>query len=136
MNLIEKLKAELGNGYSFEKLHDEDEIRQMQKMNPPDFPETTVAVLTAGCLKIDAILYRAGGALLLGYDVFVKDDPESEEWICYDNPTDPVSLREQDMLAVLNRIASENELSYTESNFETLDGKEISAKEKPAMMSL
>ena len=120
MNLIEKLKAELGNGYSFEKLHDEDEIRQMQKMNPPDFPETTAAALT----------------VLLGYDVFVKDDPESEEWICYDNPTDPVSLREQDMLAVLDRIASENELSYTESNFETLDGKEISLKEKPAMMSL
>ena len=40
------------------------------------------------------------------------------------------------MLAVLDRIASENELSYTESNFETLDGKEISLKEKPAMMSL
>lgn len=136
MNLIQKLKAELGNGYSFEKLHDEDEIRQMQKMNPPDFPETTVAALTAGCLKIDAILYRAGGALLLGYDVFVKDDPDSEEWICYDNPTDPVSLKEQDMLGVLDRIASENELSYTESNFETLDGKEISVKEKPAMMSL
>ncbi len=136
MNSIQKLKAELGNGYSFEKLHDEDEIRQMQKMNPPDFPETTAAALTVGCLKIDAVLYRAGGALLLGYDVFVKDDPESEEWICYDNPTDPVSLREQDMLAVLDRIASENELSYTESNFETLDGKEISLKEKPAMMSL
>ena len=136
MNTIQKLKAELGDGYSFERLYDDGEIRQIQKTNPSDFPETTVATLTAGCLRIDAVLYRAGGRLLLGYDVFVKDDPDSEEWICYDNPTDPVSLKEQDMLDVLDRVASENGLSYTESNFETLDGKEISVKEKPPTMSL
>ena len=136
MNTMQKLKAELGDGYSFERLYDDGEIRQIQKTNPSDFPETTVATLTAGCLRIDAVLYRAGGRLLLGYDVFVKDDPDSEEWICYDNPTDSVSLKEQDMLDVLDRIASENGLSYTESNFETLDGKEISVKEKPPTMSL
>lgn len=136
MNTIQKLKAELGDGYSFERLYDDGEIRRIQKTNPSDFPETTAATLTAGCLRIDAVLYRAGGRLLLGYDVFVKDDPDSEEWICYDNPTDPVSLKEQDMLDVLDRIASENGLSYTESNFETLDGKEISVKEKPPTMSL
>ena len=136
MNTIQKLKAELGDGYSFERLYDDGEIRQIQKTNPSDFPETTAATLTAGCLRIDAVLYRAGGRLLLGYDVFVKDDPDSEEWICYDNPTDPVSLKEQDMLDGLDRIASENGLSYTESNFETLDGKEISVKEKPPTMSL
>ena len=45
-------------------------------------------------------------------------------------------VKEQDMLDVLDRIASENGLSYTESNFETLDGKEISVKEKPPTMSL
>lgn len=136
MNTIQKLKAELGDGYSFERLYDDGEIRRIQKANPSDFPETAAATLTAGCLRIDAVLYRAGGRLLLGYDVFVKDDPDSEEWICYDNPTDPVSLKEQDMLDVLDRIASENGLSYTESNFETLDGKEISVKEKPPTMSL
>ena len=136
MNTIQKLKAELGDGYSFERLYDDGEIRQIQKTNPSDFLETTVATLAAGCLRIDAVLYRAGGRLLLGYDVFVKDDPDSEEWICYDNPTDPVSLKEQDMLDVLDRIASENGLSYTESNFETLDGKEIAVKEKPPTMSL
>ena len=136
MNTIQKLKAELGGGYSFERLYGDGEIRRIQKTNPSDFPETTVATLTVGCLRIDAVLYRAGGRLLLGYDVFVKDDPDSEEWICYDNPTDPVSLKEQDMLDVLDRIASENGLSYTESNFETLDGKEISVKEKPPTMSL
>lgn len=136
MNLIQKLKTELGSGYFFEKLYGEDEICQMQKLNPSGFSGTAVATLTAGCLKIDAVLYRAGGSLLLGYDVFVKDDPDSEEWICYDNPTDPVSMKEQDMLEVLDRVASENGLSYTESNFETLDGKEIPVKEKPPMMSL
>ena len=82
MNTIQKLKAELGDGYSFERLYDDGEIRQIQKTNPSDFPETAVATLAAGCLRIDAVLYRTGGRLLLGYDVFVKDDPDSEEWIC------------------------------------------------------
>lgn len=59
MNTIQKLKAELGDGYSFERLYDDGEIRQIQKTNPSDFPETTVATLTAGCLRIDAVLYRA-----------------------------------------------------------------------------
>ena len=136
MSKIKKLKEELGSRYFFERLHDDADIARLQNSNTDHFPETTVASLTAGCLKIDAVLYRAGGEVHLGYDVFVKDDPESEEWICYDNPTDPVSLKEQDMLAVLDRIASENGLSYTESSFETLEGKEVAVKEKTPMMSL
>ena len=77
-----------------------------------------------------------GGAsckeLLLGYDVFVKDDPASPEWIFYNSLSEPVSLKETDMLRVLDRTAAEHGLSYTESCFDRLDGKSMK-KEKPAL---
>lgn len=130
MNRIRKLKKELGSKYFFERLYKENEVAELQKLNPQDFPETAAASLVAGCLKIDAVLYHAESRLLLGYDVFVKDDADAEEWICYDSLTDPVSLKEKDMLDILDRIAEENGLSYTESSFETLDGKIVAVKEK------
>lgn len=136
MNRIKELKQELGSRYFFEKRYEENEVTEMQKLNPQDFPETAAASLTAGCLKIDAVLYHADGRLLLGYDVFVKDDADAEEWICYDSLTDSVSLEEKDMLNILDRVVEENELSYTESSFETLDGKIVALKGKEQTMSL
>lgn len=67
-----------------------------------------------------------------GYDVFVKDDPASPEWIFYNSLSEPVSLKETDMLRVLDRTAAEHGLSYTESCFDRLDGKSMK-KEKPAL---
>ena len=66
------------------------------------------------------------------YDVFVKDDPDSPEWIFYDSLSDPVSLKEADMIRVLDRMVSEHGLSYTESCFDRLDGKAV-RKEKPPL---
>ena len=40
------------------------------------------------------------------------------------------SLKEQDMLAVLDRIVAENGLSYTECCFERLEGRQIKPYEK------
>ena len=131
MKRIKELKKQLGNRYSFKKYLREKEIARLQKENPSPLPETVAAVLTAGCLKLQAVLYRAGGRLQLGYDVFVKDDKDTPEWICYDALNVPVSLKEADMLAVLVRIAETNHLSYTKSCFVRLDGKTISPKEKP-----
>ena len=74
------------------------------------------------CMKINAVLFQEGGTLRLGYDVYVKDSPGSSEWICFDCPSDCASLKEQDMLAVLDRIVTENGLSYTECCFERLEG--------------
>lgn len=89
-------------------------------------------MLTAGCLRLSAVLYRSCKELLLGYDVFVKDDPASPEWIFYNSLSEPVSLKETDMLRVLDRTAAEPGLSYTESCFDRLDGKSMK-KEKPAL---
>lgn len=46
-----------------------------------------------------------------------------------DGLSDSVSLKETDMLYILDRIATEHGLSYTESCFDRLDGK-LPKKEK------
>ena len=69
--------------------------------------------------------YRSCKELLLGYDVFVKDDPDSPEWIFYDSLSEPVSLKETDMIRIIDRMVSEHGLSYTESCFDRLDGKTV-----------
>lgn len=78
------------------------EIQRLKTHIPSDFSETAAAVLTAGCLRLSAVLYRSCKELLLGYDVFVKDDPASPEWIFYNSLSEPVSLKETDMLRVLD----------------------------------
>lgn len=132
MNRKRELQRSLGNRYSYERLLSDREIQRMKNHIPADFSETIAAVLTAGCLRLNAVLYRSCKELLLGYDVFVKDDPVSPEWIFYDSLSDPVSLKESDMLRVLDRMVSEHSLSYTESCFDRLDGKMVK-KEKPAL---
>ena len=76
-------------------------------------------------------LYRASAELLLGYDLFVKDDPGSPEWIYYDGLSDPVSLKEADMIRILDRLIAEHGLSYTESCFDRLDGKAVEKEKHP-----
>lgn len=76
-----ELQRSLGNRYSYERLLSDREIQRLKTHIPSDFSETAAAVLTAGCLRLSAVLYRSCKELLLGYDVFVKDDPASPEWI-------------------------------------------------------
>ncbi len=120
-----QLRRELGSEYQFCRLLSDRELRRLQKQNPLDVPMQPVAILTAGCVKIEVTLYRSAGKLQLGYDVFVKDAPNSTEWVCYDSPTDPVKIREQEMLSVLDRVVEQNGLSYTECRFPTLQGKQF-----------
>ena len=127
MNRME-LKLLLGEQYQYKSFYSEKEVEQFLQRSPRHFADQVVSSLCAGCIRIDALLYRSRDTLKLGYDVFVKDRPESGDWICYDSPDDKVSLKEEDMLSVLNRIVSENGLSYTECNFEQLEGKEVKLK--------
>lgn len=129
MNRKKELQKCLGNRYSYERFLSEREIKKLRREIPTDFSETVAAMLTAGCLRLTAVLYRTGDKLLLGYDVFVKDNPDSSEWIYYDGLSDSVSLKETDMLYILDRVATEHGLSYTESCFDRLDGK-MPKKEK------
>ena len=132
MKRIKELKKQLGGKYFFCRPLSDRDVFLLQRNPPKNFAETVVASLTVGCVKIEATLFKSKEKLKLCYDVFVKDTPDSDEWICYENPTDTVKLRETEMLLVLDRIVSENSLSYTECCFEKLDGKVISPVEKPS----
>lgn len=134
MNKTKILKKELGNKYLFHRFLSDKEIRQLQRTNPSEFETQTVASLTAGCVKIECCIYKAKVGLLLGYDVFVKDDPDSDEWIFYESPNISVSTKETGMLTVLNQVVEQNGLSYTKCCFEKLDGKIISAQKKAAQI--
>ena len=125
MSRKKELQRQLGGRYSYERLLSDREIQKLQRNIPTGFSETAAAVLTAGCLRLNAVLYRSCKELLLGYDVFVKDDPGSPEWIYYDGLSDPVSLKEADMIRLLDRLITERGLSYTESRFKRLDGKTV-----------
>lgn len=129
MNRKKELQQQLGGRYLYERFLSEREIKKLRREIPNDFSETVAAMLTAGCLRLTAVLYRSNNELLLGYDVFVKDDLDSSEWIYYDGLSDSVSLKEIDMLHILDRIVAEHGLSYTESCFDRLDGK-MPKKEK------
>ncbi len=132
MKLTKDLKNQLGDRYSFTRPVSDRDIFLLQRNIPQNFSEAVVASLTAGCVKIEATLFKTKEKLSLCYDVFVKDTPDSDEWICYETPTDTVKLREADMLSVLDRVVTGNGLSYTECCFEKLNGKVISPKEKPS----
>ncbi len=128
MRQMQEIKRELGDQYFFERLLSKRDVRRLIKLNPAKIEMQTVLSLTAGCVKIEMCLYQQNGKLTLGYDVFVKDNPASSEWICYDSLNDPVTFSEENMLSVLNRVVKENGLSYTECCFEKLDGKAIRMK--------
>lgn len=129
MSRKKELQRQLGGRYFYERFLSEREIKKLRREIPSDFSETVAATLTVGCLRLTVVLYRSGDKLLLGYDVFVKDDPDSSEWIYYDGLSESVSPKETDMLRILDRVATENGLSYTESCFDRLDGK-MPKKEK------
>ena len=132
MKLTKDLKNQLGDKYSFTRPVSDRDIFLLQRNIPQNFSEIVVASLTVCCVKIEATLFKTKEKLSLCYDVFVKDTPDSDEWICYENPSDTVKLKEAEMLSVLDRIVSENGLSYTECCFEKLDGKVISPIDKPS----
>lgn len=122
MKRVKKLKGDLGGEYVYQRFMSDREVSRLQRQVPLQFEDTVAASLTVGCMKINAVLLQSDGSLRLGYDVYVKDSPGSSEWICFDCPSDRASLKESDMLSVLDRIVSENGLSYTECCFERLEG--------------
>ena len=122
MNRTKELKRTLGNEYVYRRLMSDREVSRLRRQAPQHLEDTVAASLTVGCMKINAVLFQSDTSLRLGYDVYVKDSPGSAEWVCFDSPSDHASLKEQDMLAVLDRIVAENGLSYTECCFERLEG--------------
>jgi hypothetical protein len=88
-----------------------------------------LASLAVGCVKIDAVIFSTVDCMSIGYDILVKDNPNSNEWICYDTLNEDVKYNtrnmEQEMFNILNREVKKYGLSYTECNFGVLNGKVI-----------
>lgn len=129
MNERKKLKKQLGDKYIFKKYLSSVEVRKILCENPKDKHEKLFASLTVGCVKINAIIFPTSDCMTMGYDILVKDTPDSKEWICYDTLNDDVKYSslnpEQEMFNILSREVKEYKLSYTDCNFEIVNGKII-----------
>ena len=109
MSRKRELQKQLGSGYIYERYLDERSLRQLKRRPPEDFSEMVIAALTVGCLRLNAVLYRSDETLIQGYDVLVKDDPSSPEWIFYDGISDTASPKEVEMLRILDGAARRQE---------------------------
>ena len=127
MNQRKLLKKQLGDGYSYEKIKSASDVKRILATAEPLGFDMVVSSLTVGCVRLEAVLYQQSGRKKLGYDLFVKDTPTGQEWICYDNLTDEVRIGafnfEHEMFNVLNAYVVKHGLSYTECSFEKLEGK-------------
>ena len=127
MNERKRLKKLLGDKYIFKIFLSLSEVRNI--LHSRDKHEKLFTSLTVGCVKINAIVFTNSDNMQIGFDILVKDKPDSTEWICYDTVTDEVKLcsynLEQTMFDILNRVVKKYGLSYTECNFEVVNGKMI-----------
>ena len=132
MSRAKELRKRLGERYSFKRWVSGQEVFRLQRRPPEDFTDMVLAELIVGCVKMEAVAYKDGDRVEVGYDIFVKDSPDAREWICYDISNHAVRLKESEMLAELDRVVSVNGLSYTECCFERLDGVVITDEKKPS----
>lgn len=121
-----KLKKQLGEGYSFKQYRSPEAVYTLLRSLTGRQHFVIAAALTVGMVKLEAILCWQGGSYQLGYDLLVKDTPDSKAWICYENLPDPVRYQvrnlEREMFQVLDRAVEKNHLSYTECHFPQLNG--------------
>lgn len=132
MSKQKRLKKELGTGYRFEQRFSAKNLARMLERLEGSNHFHVVAILTAGAVRLEAVVYWENGKYSLGYDLMVKDTPFSPEWICYENLPDPVRYDawnlEREMFQVLNRAVEKFDLSYTECRFPKLDGSSVKRK--------
>ena len=119
-------------GYRFEQRFSAKNLARLLERLEGSNHFRVVAILTAGAVRLEAVVYWDNGKYSLGYDLMVKDTPFSPEWICYENLQEEVRYNvwnlEREMFIVLERAVTRFGLSYTECNFPKLDG--CSPKEK------
>lgn len=126
-----RFKKQLGEGYRFQQYRSPEAVYTLLRSLTGRQHFVIAAALTVGVVKLEAILCWQGGSYKLGYDLLVKDTPDSPEWICYENLSEEVRYQvrnlEREMFQVLDHAVQKYGLSYTECHFPKLDG---SAKSK------
>ena len=119
------LKKQLGEEYFFEQGLSAAVVKKMLDMLEGSNHFLIAASLAVGVVKLEAVVYWSNGKYSLGYDLMVKDHPDSMDWICYENLQEEVRYHvwnlEREMFQVLDRAVEQYGLSYTECNFPKLD---------------
>ncbi len=130
MNKRKSLKKQLRKGYRYKKFMSVIEVKSLLNSTSKDCHEKIYASLAVGCVKINAVLFPTPNGMAFGCDILVKDKPDSPEWICYDTISEPFRYSalnlEQELFETLDKAVREHKLSYTDCNFEKLDGKTVS----------
>ena len=129
MNKRRKLKRQLVSQYEFKRYMTAGEAKAILNSSPKNNRERLYAFLTVGCVKISAVLFPTPSGMTFGCDILVKDKPDSKEWICYDSIGEPFRYNalnlEQELFDILDKEVKAHGLSYTECNFEKLNGKTV-----------
>ena len=123
-----RLKNQLGERYAFEQRLSSAVVQNLLEILEGSDTFLTAASLTVGVVKLEAVVYWNNGSYDLGYDLMVKDEPDSPEWICYENLQEEVRYQvrnlEREMFQALDRAVQRFGLSYTQCSFPKLSGAE------------
>ena len=128
-----QVKKAVKEGYFFEQRFSVETVQRMLNWLEPSNSIVIAASLTAGFVRLDAVIYWEQGKYHLGYDLMVKDSPFSREWICYESLTDEVRYTawnlEREMFQVLDRAVEQFGLSYTECCFPVINPNQPKPKD-------
>ena len=121
-----RLRKQLGDAYTFEQRLTPAVVNGLMETLDGGNHFLVAASLRVGVVKLEAVVYWANGKYALGYDLMVKDEKESPDWICYENLSDEVRYHvwnlEREMFLVLDRAVEQFGLSYTQCQFPRMDG--------------
>jgi hypothetical protein len=121
--------------YRFEKFMENDEIYDYVGGIKKLESDCVLASLTAGCLKIEAVFYRANHLQFPVYEVYVRPSETAEEWVCFDSPDIDVPMIDEHlagyMFDALESVRLDYGLSYTDPDFGKLTGKDVPEADKP-----
>lgn len=87
-----RLKKQLGTGYQFEQRFSAKNLARMLQWLEGSNHFRVAAILSAGAVRLEAVVYWDNGKYSLGYDLLVKDTPFSPDWICYGMPKETTSI--------------------------------------------
>lgn len=127
MNNAKRLKKQFKDKYSFEKYLPDESIRNILKNQVQLDSDIVLASLRVNYIRLDLVCYQNENGLNISYDVFVKDNPENIEWICFDSVlcSNKIKLSnlEKQMVNFLNKEIDYYNLSYSECYYETINPK-------------
>ena len=124
LNKQRKVRKELKERYYFRQMLTANMVQMFLAGLEESSIPVVAASLTAGVVRLEAVIYWEKERNNLGYDLMVKDSPESLEWICYESLPDEVRFNvwnlEREMFRVLDRAVEQYGLSYTGCTFPSL----------------